>query len=287
MQRTFLSLIALIALGLSCCTSQSVDSGAKHTLTGDFSFFRHFHSKYLPTDRDIIIYLPPGYDVNNTDRYPVLYEQDGQNVFDSATSFFPGQERHMDEAAERLISTQQIQPLIIVGIYSTGNERINEYTPTKEQGTNLGGQADLYGRMLVEEIKPLVDSHYRTKQDRSDTALGGSSLGGVLTMYLGIKYPNVFSKLAVVSPAAFWDNQVIVRDVQALKSKLPLRIWLDVGTAELPDFIQSTRALRDALVNRGWVIGKDLMYMEALGGTHTPESRALRVEPMLKYLFPK
>src|SRR5256886_2826321 len=87
-------------------------------------------------------------------RYPVLYLHDGQNLFDGATSFIPGQEWRVDETAQRLIGAGKIEPLIIVGVYNTGKDRINEYTPAEDPKYKLGGKADLYGRMLVEELKP-------------------------------------------------------------------------------------------------------------------------------------
>ena len=130
-------------------------------LTGDIRFVRNFHSRFLAQDRDVVIYLPPGYDKNTWRRYAVLYMQDGQNLFDAATSFFAGAERHFDERAQALIAERAIRPLIIVGVYSTGLYRVNEYTPTKAGGANKGGEADLYGRMLVEEIKLFIDSLYR------------------------------------------------------------------------------------------------------------------------------
>src|SRR5260370_28568391 len=118
-----------------------------HTLSGDIRLHRDFHSRFLPGNRDIIVYLPPGYEKDQSRRYPAFYLQDGQNIFDAATSFFPGMERHLDERAEALIKQKTIRPLIIVGIYSTGLNRINDYTPTKLPGTYMGGEADLYARL--------------------------------------------------------------------------------------------------------------------------------------------
>jgi predicted alpha/beta superfamily hydrolase len=260
-------------------------TGQLHTLTGDFRFHRNFHSKFLPTDRDIVVYLPPGYETDRTARYPVLYQQDGQNAFDSATSFFRGEERHLDEGAQELILSHRMRPLIIVGIYSTGLHRINEFTPTSFPCESKGGQADLYGRMLVEEIKPFIDSQYRTLQDRSNTALGGASLGGLLTVYLGAKYVDVFSSLAIASPAADWDNRVIVRYLRSHTSRRTFRVWLSVGTAESPSFLDSTRALRDVLVAKRWVREQDLNYAELQGGLHNPNSWSKLAEPMLQHLF--
>ena len=257
-----------------------------HTLTGDIRFVKNFHSQFLELDRDIVIYLPPGYDKSAWRRYPVLYMQDGQNLFDVATSFFPGAERHFDERARALIAEQAVRPLIIVGVYSTGLNRVNEYTPTKERGANKGGAADLYGRMLVEEIKPFIDSVYRTLPSRSNTGLGGSSLGGLLTLYLGLKYSDTFSRLAVTSPACQWDDEMIVRYVQSLPRKSDQRIWLSVGTGEPDHFLSSTRSLRQALVARGWKEGSDLSYSETPGAQHNPSAWTPGVDRLLEFLFP-
>jgi predicted alpha/beta superfamily hydrolase len=256
------------------------------TLTGDFRLHESFHSTYLAKDRDVLVYLPPGYSEQLERRFPVLYMQDGQNLFDGATSFIPGMEWRVDETAQALIISQAIEPLIIVGIYNAGEQRIDEYTPTRDPKYNAGGHADLYGRMLVEELKPFIDARYRTLTDPSNTALGGSSLGGLVSLYLGLKYPRVFGKLAVISPSVWWDNGVIVRSVRSLDSKLPLRIWLDMGTAESPGAARNARRLRAALVAKGWSEGEDLKYFEAKGAGHNEQAWAARMSQVLEYLFP-
>ena len=253
------------------------------TLTGEFRSHERFHSAYLDNERTLIVLIPPGYDSVPGRRYPVLYLHDGQNVFDRATSV--GEEWRVDETALGLMSAGAIEPLIIVAIYNTGEGRADEYTPTRDASKG-GGKAPLYGRMLVEEIKPMVDREYRTLADRSNTAVGGSSLGGLLTLYLGMTHPGVFSRLAAVSPSIWWDGKRILADVRSLPSKLPLRIWLDAGTREGEEVIADTRALRAALLAKGWVIGEDLAYSEAEGGEHNETSWAGRVEPLLRFLFP-
>ena len=264
-----------------------------HTLTGDIRLHRNFHSQILNNDRDIIVYLPPGYDANKTARYSVLYLHDGQNIFDGATSFIPGQEWRVDETAQSLISAGKIAPLIIVGIYNTGTARVNEYTPVEDAKYKAGGKADLYGRMLVEELKPFIDTNYRTRRDAKHTGLGGSSLGGLVSLYLGLKYPNVFSRLAVVSPSVWWADIHIVRYAQALPRKPRLRIWLDIGTKEgrnakeAQDTVNGARLLRDALARKGWKPGKDLKYLEAEGAEHNELALAARAATMLEFLFPK
>lgn len=268
-------------------TAQVAPPAHAHTLTGEFRTHAKFHSKFLTTDRDVLVYLPPGYAAEEQRRYPVLYLHDGQNLFDGATSFVPGQEWRVDETAQALVLARAVEPVIIVGVYNTGGERVEEYTPSADPKFKVGGKADLYGRLLVEELKPFIDSHYRTKAGAADTGLGGSSLGGLVTMYLGLRYPEVFGKLAVVSPSVWWDRRRIVSDVKAFESKPHARVWLDMGTDEGANAIDNARLLRDALVSKGWQLGQDLNYFEAEGGKHSEAAWAERVDPILRFLFPK
>lgn len=259
-------------------------AGRAHTLTGDIRTHERFHSKYLEHDRTVVVYLPPAYDANVADRFPVLYLHDGQNVFDAATSF--AGEWHVDETAQALITVGDIEPIIVVGVYNTGEHRINEYTPTLLRDIGSGGRADAYGGMLVKELKPFIDATYKTRPDVANTAIGGSSLGGLLTMHVGIRHPATFSKLAALSPSVWWDDRVILKEVEALPKKLPQRIWLDAGTREGPETIADARLLRDALVAKGWIVGEDLHYLEAVGGEHNEASWGARIGPVLEFLFP-
>jgi predicted alpha/beta superfamily hydrolase len=270
-----------------------VSAQRTHTLTGDVRSHKDFHSQLLSNDRDLIVYLPPGYDSNPRQRYPVLYFHDGQNLFDGATSYIPGQEWRLDETAEALIAAQEIEPLIIVGIYNTGKDRVEEYTPVPDPKYKVGGKADLYGRMLVEELKPFIDRTYRTQKGAKNTGLGGSSLGGLVSLYLGLKYPNVFGRLAVVSPSVFWDDKFIVHYVEALRGKPDERIWLDIGTregqnaAEQQETVSNARLLQNALIKKGWRPEQNLKYFEAEGAEHNERAWASRVPSMLEFLFPK
>ena len=120
--------------------------------------------------------------------------------------------------------------------------------------------------------------------EAESTGLGGSSLGGLVTLALGMWFPQVFTRLAVMSPSVWWDNQAIVRAVERLNYKLPLKIWLDTGTQE--EGWERTRALRDALVEKGWKLYDELQYQEIEGGEHNEAAWASRVNPMLRFLFP-
>src|ERR1700761_1495159 len=126
----------------------------------DFRSHPAFHSQFLSQDRDIRVYLPPGYDAHPSRRYPVLYMQDGQALFGDSVSSLSGRGWEADRPARKLIAQGRIRPLIIVGIDNGGEGRVDEYTQSFSEKLKKGGKADLYGRMLVEELKPFIDSHY-------------------------------------------------------------------------------------------------------------------------------
>lgn len=244
-----------------------------------------FQSRFLAEPRDLIVYVPPDYERDLNRRYPVLYLHDGQNLFEGATAFVPGQDWHVNDTAEELIKAQVIDPLIIVGVYNTGKHRIDEYTPTRDRRQGAGGDAALYGRMLTEELKPFVDRTYRTLPDPANTGLGGSSLGGLVTLHLGLLHPDVFGKLAVLSPSVWWDNRVILKLVRLTDPKPRLLIWLDIGTGEGGRTLRDARSLRDELVRAGWLLGADLMYAEIPDAAHNEIAWAQRVGPFLHFLF--
>ena len=149
-----------------------------------------------------------------------------------------------------------------------------------------GGQADAYGQMLVEELKPFIDRTYRTLPGTANCGLGGSSLGGLVTLYLGLRYTWMFSKLAVMSPSVWWRNRAILKTVSQIRRKPDLKIWLDIGTKEGQRALPDARELNLALVKKGWQQGHDLFYMEAEGATHSESAWAERTGPMLNFLFP-
>jgi predicted alpha/beta superfamily hydrolase len=263
---------------------------AKHTLTGNIKRHRGFRSKILGNRRDVLVYLPPAYRRFSRQRYPVLYLQDGQNVFDAATSF-AGVEWGVDETSERLIRKKLLDPLIIVAIANMGEDRIHEYSPTRgvidskaKRKSRSRGLARQYGQFLIEELKPYIDRKYRTKHEPQFTGLGGSSLGGLVTLAIGILFPQTFTRLMVMSPSVWWDDFAIYRLVDSVEQKPPLKIWLDTGTRE-PGWEQA-RVLRDRLAKKGWKLRDDLHYMEVEGGDHTEAAWAARVEPALRFLFP-
>lgn len=261
-------------------------AGSDHTLSGNFRMHSDVESRFLQAARNVLVYLPPQYDAEPERRFPVLYLNDGQNLFDGATSYVVGQEWGVDETAEELIGALQIEPLIIIGIYNTGEHRVDEYTPTFDERFKKGGGASLYGRFLVEDLKPFIDHEYRTQPGPAQTGLGGSSLGGLVALHLGLKYPAVFGKLAVMSPSVWWDRGVILRQVQSLPVKPSTRVWLDIGTKEGKFTTKNVRTLRDVLTAKGWRLGDDLNYHEARNAAHNELAWGQRVGRALRYLFP-
>ncbi|MEP6821698.1 MAG: alpha/beta hydrolase-fold protein [Chthoniobacterales bacterium] len=261
-----------------------------HTLTGDIRTHRAFRSEILGNNRNVLVYLPPGYRRTRTRRYPVLYLQDGQNMFDAATAFGYTEWR-ADETAERLIEQNLIEPIIMVAVANIGSERIHEYAPTRgriEDGKRKRSKGRLrqYGKFLANELKPFIDTQYRTLPEAETTGLGGSSLGGLATLVLGLWFPNVFRNLAVMSPSIWWDDCTIYNMVEKLNetTRPPLTIWLDTGTRE-PGW-ERAAVLRDKLVESGWRLHDDLQYLQAEGADHSERAWSERLEEVLRFLYP-
>ncbi len=244
-----------------------------------------FHSAILPDDRVVSIYLPPQYQNEPARRFPVFYLHDGQNLFDPQTSFVAGHTWRAGETADRMNLAGEAEPIIMVGVGNTGFRRMPEYTPTRDYRLG-GGEGHAYGRLLVEELKPWIDANFRTVLGPADTGLGGSSLGGLITLYLGLEYPDVFGKLAVLSPSVWWNQRSILGFVADAAPRPNLRIWLDIGTAEGTRHVRDTELLHKRLVAKGWRPGVDLKLMMVEGGFHSEDAWAARFDRVLAFLFP-
>lgn len=229
--------------------------------------------------RPVRVWLPPGYEADPVRRHPVLYLHDGQNVFDAASA---GAEWMVDETAERLVRAGAIEPPIIVAVPSAP-DRVHELTPT--EGGRGGGGLPAYTRFLLDELKPEIDRRFRTRPEAASTAVGGSSLGGVASLWIALDHPQRVGEALVVSPSVWWDGFLPLRRVQQPAPVPRPRLWLDMGAAEAADIFDHTRPIRDALQARGWS-GTNLAYVEDADGRHDELSWAARVEGMLKFLFP-
>lgn len=247
-----------------------------------------FQSSYLPDDRDVIVYVPPGYDEEPERKYPVLYLHDGQNLFDGRTSFVKDRTWQVREHADAAIEAGEVEPLVIVGIYNTGDRRLSEYT--HEYNWQMGGgQADAYGQLVTRELLPWIANQYRVRQDRQNTGLGGSSLGGLVSLYLGLRYPAVFGKLAVLSPSVWWNHKSILGYLNEHAPQMweQPRVWLDVGDNEGQKAVRDVEHLARRLKANGWKPGETMHFEKVHGGTHDEASWATRVRPMLRFLFPQ
>lgn len=255
------------------------------TLHARVELHSQFHSRFLPHDRDITVYVPPEYETQPHRHFPVLYLHDGQNLFDPNTSFVPGRTWRVAETADAVIESGEVEPLIIVGIANTGESRLAEYTHARDWKMG-GGDADKYGRLLTEELMPFISANYRTLSGPEHTGLGGSSLGGLVTLYLGLKYSNIFGRLAVLSPSVWWSHKSIIGYVNEARPQHRARIWLDVGDSEGRKTLSDADLLERRLKANGWRTDIDLLYMHITGGTHDEASWAGRVGPMLRFLYP-
>ncbi|MTV40038.1 alpha/beta hydrolase-fold protein [Duganella radicis] len=255
------------------------DAPTKAVATGTLRIIDSFASPQLNNSRKLRIYLPPGYDNNPRQRYPVLYMHDGQNLFDPKTAAF-GTAWEIGTNMDKLIAAGVIEPAIVVGIDNTP-ERIAEYTPCcdKEHG---GGKIDAYAAFIVDTVKPWADANLRTLPDREHTAIMGSSLGGIASVYIAQKYPQVFSRAGGVSSSFWWNDQTFIKNVPA---RQPVKFYIDAGTDG--DGISDTRKMRDAMLAQGYQLGQDLYYYEAEGGSHNEKSWSARVHLPLTWFFRK
>jgi predicted alpha/beta superfamily hydrolase len=266
----------------------SIDATAplEDALAGNPRYRVHtFHSEILPDDRTVQVYLPTQYMEEEERRFPVLYLHDGQNLFDGRTSYIPGRTWKANETADRLNAEGEIEPVILVGIANTGLRRMAEYTPTRDIKMG-GGEGRSYGRLLVEELKPWIDGAFRTLAGAENTGLGGSSLGGLISLYLGWENPEVFGKLAVMSPSLWWDHRSILSIVNQPGPKPDLRIWMDMGTAEGARHVRDADLLAQVLIRQGWKPGVNLEYEKVEGAMHDELAWAERFGDVLRFLFP-
>jgi enterochelin esterase-like enzyme len=257
------------------------------TLHPRLRLHRGFPSVYLPDKRDIVVYVPPGYDEQPERTYPVLYLQDGQNLFDPRTSFVPGQTWQVREQADEAIRAGEVEPLVIVGIANTGDRRLAEYTHERDWQRG-GGEAAQYGLTLTREILPWIATRYRVRTDRESTGLGGSSLGGLVSLYLGLRYATWFGKLAILSPSVWWNHKSILGYVNEHAPGIwdRPRVWLDVGDKEGKRTVHDAESLFRRLKANHWRAAETLHFEKVHGGTHDEASWARRVKPMLRFLFP-
>jgi len=243
-----------------------------------------FRSALLGNSRGVYVYLPPTYLENSAARFPVVYMHDGQNLFDPATAF-GGVTWRVAAAFDEAAGTGRFPEAIVVGVNHAGAARLDEYTPTAD-ATYGGGKDDLYLRMLVEELKPLVDSELRTRPGRESTALIGSSLGGLISAYAGVTRPDTFGLIGAMSPSTWWDGRVILTFVAQTGATRPLKVYVDSGdSGPSNDGVDDTRDLANAYRALGYVDGVNFTYVVQAGATHTEAAWASRLPGALEALL--
>jgi len=250
---------------------------------GRLEHITDFTSTHLGGPRLVTVYLPAGYDTKTDRRYPVLYMHDAQNLFDAERAYIPGQHWRLSEAADAAIGERTASPMIIVGIDHGGTKRIDEYTPTRVAKHEGSGGASEHARMLFEELKPMIDARYRTIAE--DTGVGGSSLGGLVSMWLALQHADRVQRALVMSPSVWWDDRVLLREANAFQGPSRPRIWLDVGGREGLDTLRDARDLAARLRAKGWN-ATNLNFFEDRRGDHSERAWARRVRSALEFLYP-
>jgi predicted alpha/beta superfamily hydrolase len=230
---------------------------------GNFSPLIEIPSDILGRDHRLRVYLPPGYEENTLARYPIAYMQDGQNLFFPEEAF-QGRDWQVDETSHTLRAMRAVEDLIIVGVYSAGERRMEEYTQP-------GYKA--YARSLVEEIVPAEQRYLRVSKDRCDRSMLGSSLGGVVSFFTAWEYPEVFGAAACMSSTFSFKDDLIERVLS--EPKREVRFYLDSGWPN--DNYEVTIAMATALVSRGWQYGRDLIHLCFPQAAHDEKAWGVRL----------
>jgi predicted alpha/beta superfamily hydrolase len=255
------------------------------SVVGDVSIIEDFEIPQLQRTRRIWIYLPPGYHESKKN-YPVLYMHDGQNLFSDASSF--SGEWGVDETLEKLIANKKLPKMIVVGI-DNSEYRLSEYTPFgfDYHGHEVIPEAEQYGKFLIETLKPYIDENYRTKRGRRHTGVAGSSMGGLVSTYLAVKYQDVFSKVGALSSSFGVCRDEMIKYIEHNPKEYPIRFWLDMGSEEAGnmELTENQIPVINALLQAGWKDGKEVKFEVYEGATHNERYWRARFDEVLMYLF--
>jgi len=272
--------------------SQEQPVHANGSVTGDLRL-HEFPSHIFRNTRMLRVWLPPRYDApdNSTRHYPVLYLNDGQNLFDRATAF-AGVEWQVDETADRLIRQEVIPPLIVVGIDNTQGDRIKEYLPYRSlHPPVLRPQGKRYPDFLINEVMSFVYERYRIARGPENTGLGGSSLGALISLYTAIERPAMFGRLLLESPSLFVSHRRIVKQSRRFR-QWPGKVFLAIGTRESgredkdKQVVEDVRELAGSLRRAGLDESRLLLRIDE-GATHNEGEWAKRFPEALSFLFAK
>jgi predicted alpha/beta superfamily hydrolase len=269
---------------------ETAHTSANSSVVGEL-VLHEFPSRIFGNTRMLRVWLPPGYhDPENKDRhYPVFYLNDGQNLFDRATSFI-GVEWQVDETADRLIRADKIPPLIVVGIDNAQKDRGREYLPYRSLSPPvLRPQGKRYPDFLIGEIMPFLYLRYRIARGPENTGLGGSSLGAIISLYTVMDRPGIFGRLLLESPSLFVSNRLLLKYSRAFRG-WPERVVLAVGTKEAgrqdrdEEVVDDVRELAQVLRRAGLSDDRLRVTIDE-GATHTEAEWAKRFPEVLTFLF--
>ncbi len=250
-----------------------------------------FRSRIFRNTRFLRVWLPTEYgDTENSERhYPVLYLNDGQNLFEAAVAF-GGVEWRVDETMDRLIREGAVPPMIVVGIDNAGKDRIREYMPHRSMHPMMvRAMGKRYPDFLMNEVMPFVERMYRVATSPENTGLGGSSMGALIALYTAMERPAVFGRLLLESPSLWASNRQAIKESR-LARIWPERIFLGVGTAEAGDAERSRTVVDDvrelaAILRRAVLSEKRLRLVIREGAGHTEAAWAERFPEALRFLF--
>jgi predicted alpha/beta superfamily hydrolase len=237
-------------------------------------------SPELGNTRDVQVYLPPSYRDSGR-HYPVIYMHDGQNLFDPTTSF--SGEWRVDDTLERL-GPEGVEA-IVVGVPNMGDRRIDEYSPFRDPRKG-GGRGDAYVDFLVRTLKPEIDRRFRTRHERTQTGIMGSSMGGLISLYTFFREPDVFGFAGVMSPS-LWFAHGAIFDYVASCQQWTGKIYLDVGTGEGRPTVRQARLMARLLRRRASRPRLSVMYVEGRGAAHNESAWADRFERAVRFLLPR
>jgi predicted alpha/beta superfamily hydrolase len=270
--------------------SQAQTVPQNDSVTGDLRL-HEFRSRIFRNTRMLRVWLPPRYDApgNEARHYPVLYLNDGQNLFDRATAF-AGVEWQVDETADRLIRQELIPPLIVVGIDNAQSDRIKEFLPYRSfQPPVLRPQGKRYPSFLIDEVMPFVYERYRIARGPENTGLGGSSLGALISLYTVTERPGVFGRLLLESPSLFISNRRILKHSRRWRH-WPEKVFLAIGTREAgredkdKQVVEDVRELERSL-RRSGLDDRRLRVKIDEGASHNEGEWAKRLPEALSFLF--
>ena len=244
-----------------------------------------FTSTKLPSTRGLWVYLPPTYIENTEARFGVLYMHDAQNLFSPDTAF-GGNEWKVDETMDAGAEDGSIREAVVVGVENTA-ARIDELTPSVDPSYG-GGKAAQYLSMIVDEIKPTIDKDLRTLPGREQTAIMGSSLGGLVSAFAGVRHADVFGLVGEMSPSTWWDGTMILGEVSTTPTRpaKPLRVYVDSGDSGASnDDVTNTTELAARYRKAGYTDNKDLLHVVQPGAIHNETYWASRLPAALHFLL--